>query len=78
MMSLKICISYGAFSRKEGDELPTVGIYGIGMKRAIFKIGKSAKVITRNDGSLYQVTIPANWAESDDNWEFPIEELACY
>lgn len=72
----KYAFRMGRSPEKEGDELPTVGIYGIGMKRAIFKIGKSAKVITRNDGSLYQVTIPANWAESDDNWEFPIEELA--
>ena len=71
----KYAFRMGRSPEKEEDELPTVGIYGIGMKRAIFKIGKSAKVITRNDGSLYQVTIPASWADSDDNWEFPLEEL---
>lgn len=35
-------------SSEKSDDLPTVGIYGIGMKRAIFKIGRSASVITRN------------------------------
>lgn len=59
----------------EGDNLPTVGIYGIGMKRAIFKIGMSASVTTRNNNTVYKVTIPLNWASSEDIWDFSIEEL---
>lgn len=72
----KYAFRMGRSPEKGEDDLPTVGIYGIGMKRAIFKIGKSAKVITRNNGMLYQVTIPSDWANSDDNWEFPLEELS--
>lgn len=53
--------------------LPTVGIYGIGMKRAIFKIGKSAKVHTYHKDDQYTVHIPIDWAKSDD-WNFPITE----
>ncbi|WP_198643586.1 ATP-binding protein, partial [Megasphaera stantonii] len=60
-------------SAKEAEELPTVGIYGIGMKRAIFKIGKSAVVFTRNDKSLYKVTIPENWANDENEWDVPME-----
>lgn len=71
----KYAFRMGRSPEKEEDDLPTVGIYGIGMKRAIFKMGKSAKVITRNNGELYQVAIPSDWADSDDNWEFPLEEL---
>lgn len=71
----KYAFRMGRSPEEEEDELPTVGIYGIGMKRAIFKMGKSAKVITRNNGMLYQVIIPSEWADSDDNWEFPLEEL---
>lgn len=71
----KYAFRMGRSPEKGEDDLPTVGIYGIGMKRAIFKMGKSAKVITRNEGMLYQVTIPLDWANSDDNWEFPIDEL---
>ena len=71
----KYAFRMGRSSEKEEDDLPTVGIYGIGMKRAIFKIGKSAKVITRNNNMLYQVTIPIDWADSDVDWEFPLTEL---
>lgn len=52
---------------------PTIGIYGIGMKRAIFKIGRAATVYTRNEGQKYAVKIPQDWA-STDKWDFPIEE----
>lgn len=53
---------------------PTIGIYGIGMKRAIFKIGKAATVFTQNLGERYAVKIPRDWADTADNWDFPIEE----
>lgn len=52
---------------------PTIGIYGIGMKRAIFKIGNAAAVHTCFQKEKYSVIIPAEWASSDD-WSFPIEE----
>lgn len=52
---------------------PTIGIYGIGMKRAIFKIGRAATVFTQNLGKKYSVSIPAEWADTPD-WDFPISE----
>ena len=54
-------------------EYPTIGIYGIGMKRAIFKIGKETVVHTCNNGTKYSVKIPIDWV-SDEKWDFPIEE----
>lgn len=71
----KYAFRMGRSPEKIDDELPTVGIYGIGMKRAIFKIGKSAEVFTRNNKVLYKVTIPSSWADSDEDWGFPLEEL---
>lgn len=56
-----------------GSDLPTVGIYGIGMKRAIFKMGKVAMVETKNDDKIYSVHISEDWS-STPNWDFPIEE----
>lgn len=55
------------------DDAATVGIYGIGMKRAIFKIGKSASVhsVTKEDD--FTVTIPREWEMQTDNWDFDIE-----
>ena len=71
----KYAFRMGRASEKEIDVLPTVGIYGIGMKRAIFKIGKEATVFTRNESSLYKVTIPRTWANDENDWDFPMEDL---
>ena len=57
----------------ETTDQPTIGIYGIGMKRAIFKIGREAVVHTFHKDERYSVKIPANWASTSD-WTFPIEE----
>ena len=53
------------------EDSATVGIYGIGMKRAIFKIGKSAKVESRTDTVSFDVDIPREW-ETQEDWDFPI------
>lgn len=66
-----------AFRMGRGPETntdqPTIGIYGIGMKRAIFKIGKKAEVHTLHKDERYTVLIPNDWSTSDD-WTFPIDE----
>jgi hypothetical protein len=64
-------------NNEDGNEnLATVGIYGIGMKRAIFKIGRSATVTTKNNGSAYSVKIVPEWANDTNSWDFPIEDLS--
>ena len=59
------------FGRPDGDrerdgDLPTVGMYGIGMKRAMFKMGRSCEVVSRPDGETYTVKITPEWLKSDD------------
>ncbi|WP_279585832.1 ATP-binding protein [Xanthomonas campestris] len=64
--------------RKEEDrdgDLPTVGLYGIGMKRAIFKMGQSATVTSQRSDHSFKVEIPSTWMTDDDAWEFSIEEI---
>ena len=56
----------------QSPDLPTVEIYGIGMKRAIFKMGREAIVHTKTPSEKYSVHIPQSWAEDLDNWDFPI------
>lgn len=55
------------------DNLPTVGVYGIGMKRAIFKIGECSIIETRNANESYRVTVNEEWKSNEGNWDFPIE-----
>ncbi|WP_082780992.1 ATP-binding protein [Cephaloticoccus primus] len=51
------------------DELATVGVYGIGMKRAIFKMGRECSIQTRNREDSYRVDIDDAWLMEEDNWQ---------
>jgi len=51
---------------KDGD-LPTIGMYGIGMKRAIFKMGLAAKVSSVTDGSSSTVEYTEEWLDPEND-----------
>lgn len=54
-------------------ELATVGVYGIGMKRAIFKMGRAATVTSQTATDTgFVVEIDSGWLEDDKNWNLPI------
>jgi hypothetical protein len=61
-------------SAKEDDSLATVGVYGIGMKRAIFKMGRAATVSSRTQNDAFEVKISERWLESDSDWRLPLED----
>ncbi len=54
--------------------IPTVGMYGIGMKRAIFKIGKASMICSQSANTGFKVDIDANWMENDKAWTIPISD----
>jgi len=61
---------------KETDkDIPTVGVYGIGMKRAIFKMGREATVTSYREDGSYCVGISPEWIDDDIDWDLPIEDL---
>lgn len=52
----------------------TIGMYGVGMKRAIFKMGRNALVRTRYGDDTFEVPITSQWLEAR-NWDpLPINE----
>lgn len=56
-----------------GDKgLATVGIYGIGMKRAIYKIGEEAKVATQSGALSCEVPFTREWMASN-SWKLPVK-----
>lgn len=56
--------------------LPTIGMYGIGMKRAIFKMARDATVISRSDDRAVAVRYDSNWLNPEsDNWDLSFQEL---
>ena len=60
---------------KFDEGIATVGMYGIGMKRAIFKLGTEAEVIVQSkiDSKEFVVRIPENWLDQPTDWSFPLK-----
>lgn len=61
------------------QQQPRLGAYGIGLKRALFKIGSTFVVEshTANEGFRVSVNVD-DWARNDkklEDWVFPLEEL---
>lgn len=65
---------FGREDTKRDDGIATVGLYGIGMKRAIFKIGSAAKVRSKNKAEQYFVEFTKSWIEDKNDWDLAIED----
>ena len=59
---------------EQDKNIATIGMYGIGMKRALFKMGEHSKVISRHSGDLYCVEISKEWLNNDD-WELTLNDI---
>lgn len=53
----------------------TIGTYGIGMKRAIFKMGRSSRIVSQTKNDAFEVEITPQWLGSDDSWDLPFQEI---
>ncbi len=52
-----------------------VGTYGIGMKRAIFKIGQECTVATHSRDRSYTVRFSPEWMKDEDQWDIEATEI---
>lgn len=66
----KYAFRFGRNERDRDKDLATVGVYGIGMKRAIFKLGTHCRIDSRHDSESFTVVINQDWIDRDDNWDF--------
>ncbi|MCC3532065.1 MAG: ATP-binding protein [Microcoleus sp. PH2017_22_RUC_O_B] len=57
------------------NDLYTIGTYGIGMKRSIFKMGRSSEVISKTKTDSFKVTIHPGWLTDDNDWQLPFETI---
>jgi DNA topoisomerase VI subunit B len=64
----------------KGENIESIGVYGIGMKRAIFKMGRHCTITTKNAQGSFSVSISPTWMFDDKDWDLPViepeEELA--
>lgn len=58
------------------QDVYTIGTYGIGMKRSIFKMGRAAEVISRTATESFKVSINPEWLTKDDDWNLPFEIIS--
>lgn len=65
---------FGA-SESENDNVPRLSVYGIGMKRACFKIGNLIQIKSTTKKSSFTVNIDVNNWKSKDEWEFAFSDL---
>src|SRR5258708_1931615 len=62
----------GRMFDRPADAPGTVGVYGIGMKRAIFKMGKRCLISTQNGQDAYDVEIDPQWTDDESDWRIPV------
>lgn len=68
---------FGRRQNSPSDVKGGIGLYGIGMKRAIFKIGKLCNVISHADDASFKVVIDVpKWEVETSNWDFEYEDVA--
>jgi hypothetical protein len=60
---------------KTDENLPTVGTYGIGMKRAVFKVGYDCLIQSHTTDSGFSVHISREWMAQENTWEIPVEDF---
>ena len=59
---------------RHSDVAGSVGVYGIGMKRAIFKMGRHCLISTYNGEDQYEIEISPEWIDNEGLWEIPVHE----
>ena len=61
--------------RPPSDGTSTLGVYGIGLKRAVFKMGSRISVSSWHPKGAFEVQYTPEWLDDDTNWTLPIKPL---
>lgn len=75
-LAKKYAFMMGRPKEEDDSDIPTVGMYGIGMKRAIFKIGSSSRVVSQTNDHCFEVSISPKWMQNDLDWELPLKHTS--
>lgn len=61
---------------KDAPNTPSsVGQFGVGMKRTLFKLGKQFEVLTNNNGNCYRVKVNIDEWISNETWKFDFDSI---
>jgi len=65
---------FGRKPNSPADVKGGIGLYGIGMKRAIFKIGRFCTVFSEADDATFSVKVDVDEWRNDSSWDFYYED----
>lgn len=66
---------FGRRPNSPADVKGGIGLYGIGMKRAIFKIGRRCEVTSHAEDASFQVSIDVDEWEAKPDWDFEYSDI---
>jgi len=52
----------------------TIGYYGIGLKRAMFKIGRNIKIESDDGKEFFSISIDEDWLKDDNKWSKRLDQ----
>ena len=69
-----------AFKFGRPEDIPdlgihSIGMYGIGMKRALFKMGCNIMIASQHGKKAFKVFIDSDWLYDDSKWNLPFENI---
>jgi hypothetical protein len=67
---------FGRPDSERDNDINTVGVYGIGMKRALFKLGTDFTVLSNHEEGSFGVHIDEKWINGDEVWELEMDRTA--
>lgn len=73
--AVEYAFHFGRRTDAKQDSDFSIGLYGIGMKRAFFKIGKLIHMHSYTEGEAFETTIDVDaWEKDIANWDFDLYE----
>jgi hypothetical protein len=64
---------FGAHKKKNVEH--SIGQFGVGMKRAFFKLGSAFEVVSTTKSSRFALRVDVQSWSDDDKWEFVLDEV---
>jgi hypothetical protein len=61
------------FGQPSSERFKTIGVYGIGMKRAIFKMGENILLESDDGVDNFSIRITKAWLDNDNAWDLDFE-----
>ena len=53
----------------------TIGIFGVGTKRAVVALAQDITIKTRKDNKTYSISFDDQWIKKEDEWQLPVYEI---